>query len=62
MKGYKERCEGTRKVLVTGDINTRVGDSEFGGVLGKFEILGMNDRERKLSCAWKGFECGKYAF
>ena len=48
LKGHIEVCKDRWKVVVIGDMNTRVRDSEVEGVTGKSEVSGMNEKGGKL--------------
>ena len=48
LKGCIEVCEDRGKVVIIGDMNARMGDSEVEGVVGKFGVLGTNENGRKL--------------
>ena len=48
LKGHIEVCEDRWKVVVIGEMNTRVRDSEVEGVTGKSEVSGMNEKGEKL--------------
>ena len=48
LKGCIDVCEDKRKVVITEDMNARVGDSEVEGVVGKCGVSGVNDNGRKL--------------
>ena len=41
------------KVVVIGDMNARVGDSDVEGVIGKFKVSGANENGKKLRCIRK---------
>ena len=43
LKGCIDVCEDKRKVVITEDMNARVGDSEVERVVGKFGVSGVND-------------------
>ena len=64
LKGCIEVCEDRRKVVIIGDINARVDDSEVEGVVGKSGVLGANENGRKLieMCSEKRMSVGNTFF
>ena len=44
LKGCIVVCKERGKVMIIGNMNARVGDSEVEGVAGKFEVSGSNEK------------------
>ncbi len=51
-----KKLGNARRVFLLGDMNTRVGSTEIGGVVGKFSVDGVNENEQYLAdiCAERG--------
>ena len=48
LKGCIEASKDKGRVVVSGDMNVRVGDMEVEGVIGKFGVPGVNENGGKL--------------
>ncbi len=51
-----KKFENVRRVFVLGDMNVRVGSTEIGGVVGKYDVEGVNENGQHLVniCAERG--------
>ena len=63
LKGCIDVCQDRGRVVITGDMNAMLGDSEV-GVVGKFGVSGVNENGRKLieMCIEKRLSLGNRFF